>query len=422
MAVLRSRLIRLAKIVRVAPRALMSHKLRSALSIVGIVCGVMAVLSMISIGEGARKEALRQIEQLGTRNIYLKAIELTEGQKYKARRMRSAGLSRQDADLLKGVSDAVSDVGCLRQFSAAVSGAGRDISPQFVACSANLARLQNLSIRSGRFINDRDVDHRNKVCVLGSSVIKRLGSGAWLGSHIRVGQHLFRIVGILRHRDYSTKDTAAISMRNYNEMVLIPLGLENLVSQIPAGSKTADSGLTELIVQIVRTNQVISAAAVLQRAMEVAHHGVKDFQMVVPQQLLKQAQKTRRMFNIILGTIAGISLLVGGIGIMNIMLATVSERTREIGIRRAVGATRRHIAIQFLAEAVILTFCGGVVGIFAGIGAVWLITAVAGWQAVVTTLAVCLPLSMAIMVGIFFGMYPAYRAAHMNPIAALHHG
>ena len=415
-------MIKLAKIVRVAPRALLGHKLRSSLSIVGIVCGVMAVLSMISIGEGARKEALRQIEQLGTRNIYLKAVGLTEGQKYRARRLRSTGLSPADADLLKKVSDSVSDVGCLKEVSTSISGAGREISPQFVACSPNIAGLQNLFIRSGRFIRDRDVDRKNKVCVLGSGVCKRLGSGAWLGSHIRVGQHLFKVVGILRHHDYSTKNTGAVSMRNYNEMVLIPLGLENLVAQAPAGSKAPDSGLTELIVQINRTDQVINAAEILQRSMEVVHHGVKDFQMVVPQQLLKQAQKTRRMFNIILGAIAGISLLVGGIGIMNIMLATVSERTREIGIRRAVGATRGHIIVQFLAEAVILTFSGGVVGVVAGIGAAWLITAVAGWQTVVTVLAVCLPLFMSIMVGVFFGMYPAYRAANMNPIAALHHG
>ena len=155
--------------------------------------------------------------------------------------------------------------------------------------------------------------------------------------------------------------------------------------------------------------------------MEVAHHGVEDFQMVVPQELLKQSQKTMRMFNVILGAIAGISLLVGGIGIMNIMLATVSERMREIGIRRAVGATRGHIILQFLAESVILTFSGGIFGIASGMVAVLLITAVAGWEIAITSWSIFLPLIVSVLVGIFFGLYPAYRAAFMNPIAALRH-
>lgn len=164
---------------------------------------------------------------------------------------------------------------------------------------------------------------------------------------------------------------------------------------------------------------MVHAAEIIMRTMEVAHHGVKDFQMVVPQELLKQSQKTRRMFNIILGAIAGISLLVGGIGIMNIMLATVSERMKEIGIRRAVGATRGHIIVQFLAESVILTFTGGIFGVAAGIGAVVLITTVAEWETAVTGGAILLPLIVSVLVGIFFGLYPACRAAWMNPIAAL---
>jgi len=155
--------------------------------------------------------------------------------------------------------------------------------------------------------------------------------------------------------------------------------------------------------------------------MEISHGGVEDFQMVVPQELLRQSQKTQRTFNIVLGSIACISLLVGGIGIMNIMLATVSERTKEIGIRRAVGAAREHIMIQFLAESVLLTFSGGIIGVVAGIAGVWLITAMAGWKTAVTIWSIILSLLMSTLVGIFFGMYPAYHAAKMDPIAALRH-
>jgi len=402
-----------------AARALLTHKLRSILSILGIVCGVMAVLSMISIGAGARNEALRQIEQLGTRNIYLKAVSLTKGQEYKARRKLSAGLTTDDAAMIKKVCKSVEDVSCMKKVSASITGIGKDISPQFIACSSSIVELQNLFIHYGRFILDHDVKMKNKICVIGSHVAKSLSPKLRLGDHLRIGNHLFKIVGILKQYDYNAKKTSAISIRNYNEMVFIPLGLEKIIGRSSSGRSAAPSGLTEIIIKIKETGQVIDSAAIIKRIMEVAHHGVKDFMMVVPQELLMQSQKTMRMFNIILGAIAGISLLVGGIGIMNIMLATVSERMREIGIRRAVGATRGHIIIQFLAESVILTFAGGIFGIASGIAAVLIITTVAGWEIAITSWAVFLPLIVSVLVGIFFGLYPACQAAFMNPIAAL---
>ncbi len=416
-----NRLLRLFKVFSAAARALMGHKLRSALSVVGIVCGVMAVLSMISIGEGARDEALRQIEQLGTRNIYLKSIQLTREQVFKARRKLSAGLRAGDAAMLKRNCGLLSEAGCLKEFSASIYGTQRPITPQFVACSASIAEMQRLSIHRGRFIRHRDVENKNKVCVLGSDVAGSLGPNVGLGSALRVGDHLFKIVGVLKRLDRGTKNTSTVAARNFNEMVFVPLGVENLIAQIPPGRKPEPFAVTEIVLQVQDTDQVAAAAAVVRRLLEVAHHGVQDFQMVVPQELLKQKEKTRRMFNTILGAIAGISLLVGGIGIMNIMLATVSERTREIGIRRAVGATRGHIVLQFLAESVILTGTGGIAGIAAGMGAVWLISTAAGWQTMVTFMAVCIPLLMSVLVGIFFGLYPACRAAFMNPITALRH-
>jgi putative ABC transport system permease protein len=179
--------------------------------------------------------------------------------------------------------------------------------------------------------------------------------------------------------------------------------------------------LTEIVIQARRTDQVLHIARLVGRIMELAHGGAEDYQMVIPLELLHQSQRTQRTFNIVLGSIALISLLVGGIGIMNIMLATVSERTREIGIRRAVGATRKHITVQFLVESVLLTFSGGIFGVAIGIGGVWLITTLAGWQTAVTLWSIMLPLGMSIIVGIFFGLYPAYKAARMDPIAALHH-
>jgi len=413
---------RATKLIGLAIRSLLQHKLRAALSILGVICGVMAVLAMLSIGEGAKQEALDQIEQLGTRNIYIKAAVLTEGQEVKAREGLSRGLTPYDKDRIVRGCAAVQDVAYLKEVSASVIGMAKEASPQIVACSSNYAQVQQISILSGRFISDQDLELKNRVCVVGYDVANGLGSDGGPGKYIRMEDSLFRVVGVLRRHDIKGAKSSVVSVRNYNQMVFIPLGTEGeLLRPTYKRRKGSPDGLTELVVQVGKTEQVLTAASVIRRIMEISHGGVEDFQMVVPQELLRQSQKTQRTFNIVLGSIACISLLVGGIGIMNIMLATVSERTKEIGIRRAVGAAREHIMIQFLAESVLLTFSGGIIGVVAGIAGVWLITAMAGWKTAVTIWSIILSLLMSTLVGIFFGMYPAYHAAKMDPIAALRH-
>jgi len=413
---------RAAKIIALAVRSLLQHKLRAALSILGVICGVTAVLAMLSIGEGAKREVLSQIEQLGTRNIYLKAVVLTEDQEIKARERLSRGLSTYDKDRIVLGCAAVRDVACLMELPASVIGMAREVSPQVAACSSNYAEVQKIPLSYGRFIGDQDMERKYRVCVLGWDVSEGLGSEGRLGSHIRMEDHLYRIVGVLKRQGFKTVKSSVVSVRNHNQMIFIPLGAEGDLVQGPyRRGKRPSGGLTELVIQVQETEQVIGAASVIRRIMERSHGGAADFQMVVPQELLRQAQKTQRTFNIVLGSIACISLLVGGIGIMNIMLATVSERTREIGIRRAVGAAREHIMIQFLAESVLLTFSGGIVGVAGGIVGVWFITAMAGWKTAITVWSIILSLLMSTVVGIFFGIYPAYHAAKMDPIAALRH-
>jgi putative ABC transport system permease protein len=203
-------------------------------------------------------------------------------------------------------------------------------------------------------------------------------------------------------------------------MIIIPSAAAAMFDEIPSISGVSESPeLTEIIVQVRSVDQVDSTAKVIRRIMEHAHGSAEDYQVVVPQELLRQTQKIQRTFNVVLGSIAFISLLVGGIGIMNIMLATVSERTREIGIRRSLGATQQDIVIQFLTEAIILTFSGGIIGIVFGVGGVFLISAIAGWNTAITVLSLLLPLLTSILIGIFFGLYPAYVAAKMDPIVAL---
>jgi len=405
---------KLIKILRMAFRSLMQRKLRSGLSILGIVCGVMAVLAMISIGEGAKQKVISQIEQLGIKNIYIKAVSLTKEQKLRASEKRSPGLNLKDRDRIRSGCRYVADVACLKEISASVIGTAKDISPQIVAVSSNYASLADLFVSRGRFIADQDMERKNLVCVLGDSVAASSGAKR-PGSRIRIENLMFKIVGILNRFDQSSDETSVMSARNYNEMIFIPLG----TIQGKAGDAAGE--LTEIIVQVSQTDQVPGAGEMLKRIMEVSHNEVADYQIVIPQELLRQAQKTRRMFNIVLGAVAGISLIVGGIGIMNIMLATVSERTKEIGVRRAVGATRRDIVVQFLTESVILTFVGGIAGTASGTVTVWFISELAGWTTAITPLAVILPLLMSVLVGIFFGLYPAYQAAAMDPIAALRH-
>lgn len=410
-------IIKYLKVGQLAVRSLLRHKLRAFLSLLGVIFGVAAVLAMLSVGEGARQETLNQIEQLGTKNIYIKAVPLTEGQEKKAREKLSRGLNYRDAErLLTGCKD-ILDIACLKEIKAPIIGMIKDIIPQIIECSSNYNLVLNISVSEGRFITDQDVSNKNQVCVLGENVAKRLGMDGKPGSFVRIENNLFRVVGVLKGYDRNAAKASPVAARNYNDIIFIPTGTEGIISRNHRPSTTNE--VNELIIRMKTPDAVIKSIDIIKRIMELSHGGTEDYQIVVPQELLRQSQKTQRTFNVVLGSIAFISLLVGGIGIMNIMLATVSERTKEIGVRRAIGATQEDIIFQFIAEAVILTFSGGLVGIFAGMAGVWIISTMAGWKTAITIQSIALPLIMSLLTGIFFGLYPAYTAAKMDPIAAL---
>lgn len=412
------------QIAHVALRSLLLHKLRSLLSVLGFVCGVMAVVAMISIGEGAKQETIRRIEQLGTNNIYIKAVALTDNQTAKARERLSRGLTISDLQRISAGCAAAVKIACLREISAPILGLPREMTPQVVACSENYAQLLGMHILAGRFIAPMDRRRRNLVCVLGSETARQMEELGSPGGFIRINNHLVKVVGILNRIERQTDSTSTVSTRNYNEMVFVPLEVAGTINS-PGPGREEKAGITgrlsEIVMQVAQDADVVSTARLVQRIMEVAHHNAQDYQLVVPLELLRQGEQTQRTFNLVLGAIAGISLLVGGIGIMNIMLATVSERTREIGIRRAVGATRRHIWAQFLLESVMLTVSGGVIGLLSGFVAVSGISWLAGWPLAVSLWAVVLPVIMSLMAGIFFGLYPAHQAARVDPIVALRH-
>lgn len=411
---------KLIKYIRLAVKSLLKHKLRSTLSILGVVCGVAAVFSMLSVGEGAKRESLAQIEQLGTKNIYVKSIPLTQTQETKFREQLSQGLTLYDAQRIQKGCRNVQEIASLRELKASVFGTPKDVTPLIVSCTANYASLLKIPVGSGRFISDQDVQDSTLVCVIGHTVAGKMGVSGGIGNYLRIENSLFKIVGILGRIENRMEKSGAISLRNYNDMVFVPLTVSNSANKTDTASgNEVTPVVSEMIIAMDNAQQVLDSVPAVQRILETTHGGADDYQIVVPQELLNQSRKIQRTFNIVLGSIAFISLLVGGIGIMNIMLATVSERTREIGMRRAFGATHSDIMIQFLAESTILTFTGGIIGILIGFGGIWLISSMAKWSAAITMLSLFLPLLTSILVGLFFGLYPAYTAAKLNPVEAL---
>lgn len=409
------RLEKTIALLRYAMRSLWLHRMRAILSTLGVVCGVISFIAMISIGEGAKRETLAQIEQLGLRNILIRAMALSAEQERNARSQGSPGLMFSDGERLKAVSAEVQEVAALREIKVTALALTRDFVPQVLAVTPNFLKVQRLEITRGRFITEADTWQRNLVCVLGYQVSQSLGEAGRPGGVLRIENALCSVVGVLKRFERKSSKNAAISVRDYDNSVMLPLGAEAVLEEGAAGA------VSELIAEVSSAEKVIDTLPVIRRVIEMTHRGVDDYRVVVPQELLKQASRTQTTFNIVLGSIAAISLLVGGIGIMNIMLASVSERTREIGIRRAVGATRKHIAAQFLTEAVILTSSGGVLGVVLGLAGVYLVSAFAGWQVAITAWALLLPLAMSILAGLFFGLYPAVQAATMDPIDALRH-
>jgi putative ABC transport system permease protein len=408
-----------AALLHTALSSIRRNKLRSFLSVLGVVFGVMAVMTIICVGQGARNEALRSVEQLGTRNIYLRQLDLSPEQKAAAGARSMEGLSTDDMERIMQAGAHIRQAACLREIPVPVVGALSQMAPQVAACSANYADLLNLPVTAGRFIRQADMNRHQMVCVLGSEVAERLGASGRLHRNLRIGSHLFTIVGRLGRVQPGDSETAAVSVRNHNEMIFLPMGARRWLAASAPGADRSGFELSEIIIESSDSSRVLGNAALLRRILGEDRSRFSSCQMVVPLELLHQSRRTDEMFNLFLAAIAGVSLVVGGIGIMNIMLATISERKKEIGIRRAVGATRAHILMQFLAESTALTLSGGVIGVLFGAAAARTISLFAPWHAAISPEAVLAPLAMAIVVGLFFGLYPAYRAAGVDPIQAL---
>ena len=405
------------RIVHDAWIALLRHRLRSLLSILGIVFAVVAVVAMMAIAEGAKREILDQIEGLGTNSVIIRTLSLTESQKAAARRRLSRGLDLSDVKSISQAVPAIYAIAPVKDIKASFSASPTQDPFEILAVTAAYQSVKGLAVRQGRFICSADLIRKNLVCVLGAEVSRRIGNDGRIGGVLRLEDRTYRVVGILQERQSVRSGSTALTVRNYNRAVFIPLGTEVMASDGQSGF----GELSEIWIRVAENRNVHACAAAVSRVLTRTHGGVEDFQIIVPQELLKQARKTQGVFNIVLGCIAGISLLVGGIGIMNTMLASVAERTREIGIRRAVGATRKHIVVQFLCESIVLTTAGGILGIILGSGGALVISKVAGWKTLLTLWSISLSILMAGCVGLVSGLYPAVRAARLDPARALRH-
>jgi putative ABC transport system permease protein len=420
------RRFKLARNIGLGIENLLLHKLRTFLTMLGVVFGVGSVVAMLSVGEGASKEALEQIRKVGSNNIIISSVKSVEevSQSTVYSMMSIYGLTYEDQHRVAETFEAIGQVVPVKLVRKEARLGARSLELRIVGTTPTWFDLLERDIMAGRVLMPGDALNRAGVVVLTEfGARKLLATENTVGQTLRIGGSYYQIVGIVKSEAGMAGN---IQMPDEQIDAYIPIEVAkerygDIMTRNMAGNRMREMvELHQMIVEVDSVENVESVAKGIE-AMLQRFHKKEDYRVSVPLALLRQAEATKRTFNIVLGSIACISLLVGGIGIMNIMLASVTERTKEIGIRRAIGAKRRQIISQFLIETVVLSTLGGMIGIGLGLLIPWLITIFAGMPTVVTGKSVILSVGISISVGIIFGLYPAVRAANVDPIIALRH-
>ena len=417
--------VRVWRDVRLGVKNLMLHKLRSLLTMLGLVFGVGSVVAMLAIGEGASAEAIAQIRRLGSHNVILRAAKpVDDPSSSRSNWLSVYGLRYDDADRIATTIPTVVrtvPVKCVEKTGRLRS---RALDLRLIGTTESWFELVDRPVLAGRVLRREDLERSAPVAVLTEYGARRLlATEHALGETLTIGEHAYEIVGIVRSEDAgeSAMQTPDAQTDAYVPLTTARERYGDVFVKASQGSRVCEQvELHQILVSVDEEDRVEATAAALER-MLAAFHRKKDYTVSVPLALLRQAQATRRTFSIVLGAIAGISLLVGGIGIMNIMLATVTERTREIGIRRAIGARRSQIVMQFLIESLVLSALGGLIGLGLGLLIPALVTAFAGMPTIVTAWSLLLSFGISVAVGMVFGIYPALRASRLDPIVALRH-
>ena len=431
--------------LKIAYQAILANTVRSVLTALGIIFGVAAVITMLAIGKGAQLEILRQIELVGVNNIEIKPIieqkdeAVKEEPSLKEEKSFSKGLDLQDAASIERVLPTVAQVSPEIIIETAVISGGRRRSAKLIGINPAFFKISNLKMRSGQMFGEKHLKNAESVCIIGNGIKKKLFTNQdAIGKKVKVGQQWLTVIGVTQAINVTEKAQSNLGIRDYNMDIYAPINTvlvryknrAKLNADLSPDDDEEEEGnksggplninqIDRLVVQVTESSFLGSTAEVISRMLKRKHNGVVDFEIIIPQQLLEQQQRTKDIFNLVLSAIAGISLLVGGIGIMNIMLASVMERTREIGTRLAIGAKKQDIINQFLFEALLISLSGGLIGIALGLLASYLVEELAQIETVVSAYSILISFGVASFTGLVFGLSPARKAALKNPVESL---
>jgi putative ABC transport system permease protein len=400
---------------------LRAHKLRSALTMLGMIFGVAAVIAMLSIGAGAQQQVIAFIEQLGVRNVIVEAREAVDNQTFTKVRQVSTGLTFRDLRLIEAGLDTLVAASPRKRFvpTKVLPKPNGDV-PALFGVSPAYQGIAGLTLSRGRFFSDVEHEAAAAVAVLGRAAASNLfGAEDPVGRFVKVNEQWLRVVGVAGPQLAMPGGVAGLPAQDSNNVIYVPV-MSALLRIEDQQGRLRDE-IDALYLQVKSDDDVAAAGTVVRGVLQTTHRTANDYTIVVPAELLAQQQRTKRLFGFVMVAIASISLLVGGIGIMNIMLASVMERTREIGVRRAIGATRRDVIRQFLVETTLITVSGGFAGTVVGILLSQAVAYFAGWSTIVTVTSVAVASIVSVTVGIVFGLYPAVRAARLDPVHALHY-
>jgi len=433
----------------------MNNKFRSILTALGIIFGVGAVIAMMAIGNGARQEILAQIKLVGVNNIVILPLKTAgndaNGEEEESgktlKKKFSPGLTLKDAENIVSTIPTVEKISPEIIYPTLAIRNGRKLSIDLTGVTEVFFDVFNQKAKRGKLFSYQHLNEGSPVCVIGPEVKAKLFPNVNpIGKHVKCGNIWLRVIGVLEGITFNDK-AEDMGLSDYNKTVFTPIKTllirykdRSLINQASLNSSntfffgrgsvmiTNDEGsgveenqLDKIVIQVQESTQLAATAELLKKMMARRHQGVEDFEIKVPELLLKQEQKTKDIFNIVLGAIAGISLIVGGIGIMNIMLASVMERIREIGVRRTTGATKKDIVLQFLAEATFISITGGFIGILLGVIMAKVITVTTDILTIVSFWSIVISFGVAASVGIIFGYLPAKKASEQDPLESLRH-
>lgn len=398
---------------------LLLHRTRSLLTMLGMIFGVAAVVAMLSIGAGARQKVMALIEQMGVRNLIVEAKETLEWQAHSKVRKISPGLTLQDYRVIgDDVAGIVGSTPRRRMTPSKVIPKPQQEMPIVYGVSPAYREIARLHIANGTFFDQKDEDAGSAVCVLGTAAKWSLfGSANAVGEYVKVNEQWLRVVGVVDPQLSSDTAVGGGLAVDSNNIIYVPL--QSAFERLEDSYSEVRDEIDGIYLELDDGASIPAAARITRAILDSSHHGADDYSIIVPAELLAEQQRTEHLFNIVMVAIAAISLLVGGIGIMNIMLASILERTREIGLRRAVGARQSDIVRQFVVEATMISFAGGTIGVLLGFFISRAIAWFAGWSTVVTLSSIALAFLVSISVGLVFGIYPATKAARLDPVEAI---